>query len=170
MFLVVTFLADKFALCVWWAGWLTQVLKIQEENVQRLSLLSEKEIIEEQHRIRDVLGMLLGASINGKYEKSLLFFSTEGPSLTAFLLTRKKQPFKAISAGLEGSAVASVTDGEEEAVVGGGDRKETSLSGNKWLNMDVVERDKMEWMTDVTMENVTFTQVRKNSVCMCVCV
>ena len=99
---------------------------------------------------------------------SLLFFSTKGPNLTAFLLARKKQPLKAVPTRPEGGAVASVTDSEEEAVVGGDDRKETSLFGNKWLNMDVVERNKMEWMTDVTVENVTFTQVRKNFVSVCV--
>ena len=162
----VTSLADSFALCVcdgWWMGWLAQVLKIQEENVHRLSLLSEKEIMEEQRRIRDALGTML--LVNGKSEY-ILFFSTKGPNLTAFLLAKKKQPFKAISTGPEGGAVASVTDGEEKAIVGGSDREETNSSGHKWLNMDVVERDKMEWMTDVMMENVTFTQVRENFVCM----
>ena len=72
---------------------------------------------------------------------------------------RKKQPVKAVSTGSEEGMVASMTDGEGKVITGDAISKEAGLSGHKWLHMDVVERDKMEWMTDVTVEYGNSTQV-----------
>ena len=68
-----------------------------------------------------------------------------------------------------------------QAVVGDTGNKETGLSHSlsqmllfvSEVVSDVVERDKMEWMADVT-ESRNFAQVRQSRVCamcsMCVCV
>ncbi len=99
-----------------------EVGKIHRENVERLSGMLEKEILQERERIEQALG----------------------PSLVSFMRARRGR-----EGGAGGEVPAMVAHGGEE-----GREKELAMEEGEpppsgWLHMGTVEREKMEWMTDV---------------------
>ena len=104
-----------------------EVGKIHAENVERLLAASRDELLVERERVEQVLG--------------------EG--LVAFLRERSVQQRKEESGREEGGGGGQV---EMEAKEKGRDETGT-VAPPGWLHMDEVEREKMEWMTDVLSEN-----------------
>ena len=87
------------------------------------------------------------------------------PEMLAFLKKRHNQKLKSAPADSEGGAMdvsdqASATRDTHKVAGSGkmdsherekeGDSLERSLPG-RWLHMDVIEKEKMEWMTDVPL-------------------
>lgn len=103
-----------------------EIAKIHEENVSTLSALTEKDILEEQEKLKKMLGKIDGAL----YEDCCGLL---GPKVVAFLQSRSSQP-----------PTPSVTT---EPVVKTSELDLLDQQG--WLNMDVVEKEKMKWMTDI---------------------
>lgn len=116
-----------------------EVMKIHEENVQRLSSLSEEERKKERENIVQQLG---------KKYKIVKFchnklVSTD-PNLLSFLKSRhlQKQP-------LQPSTGDHMTMDHTPKPPVLADTASDMTTPTSWVHMDVVERDKMEWMTDV---------------------
>lgn len=101
-----------------------EVMKIHRENVERLSGVSEQELLQERERVEQVLG----------------------PSLVAFLRARRRKEVEDPVGVLQQMAT---TGGERREGEQMDDSKGSSQDGPGWLHMNTVEREKMEWMMDV---------------------
>lgn len=106
-----------------------EIAKIHEENLSTLSALTEKDILEEQEKLKRMLGKIDDAL----YE---VCCGLLGPKVVAFLQSRSSQP----------SSTSSVTT---EPVVK--TSESVLLDQQGWLNMDIVEKEKMKWMTDISV-------------------
>ena len=121
-----------------WGGARKEVAKIHSENMERLSALSEEELLQEKRRVEQVLG----------------------PELVAFLKERAQQRRdegkEEVRIGMEEEQEeeeeSSMEEEEEEEDRGGGREETGVVAPSGWLHMDKVEREKMEWMTDVVPE------------------
>lgn len=118
-----------------------EVEKIHLENVERLASVTQEELIAERRRVEEVLG----------------------GDLVAFLKRRSEQKEK-----MDEDYRGELGEGEGKGVMektveggGGGDvvmegemREATgTVAPDGWLHMDVVEKEKMEWTTDIFPEN-----------------
>ena len=108
-----------------------EVGKIHTENVERLLAASREELLAERERVEHVLGA----------------------GLVAFLRERGTQQRKEESGREEGAGEGG-GGGQVEMEAEEKGRDETgTVAPPGWLHMDEVEREKMEWMTDVLPEN-----------------
>ena len=99
-----------------------EVKKIHSENIQRLREASEDDLRAERKRVEQVLG----------------------PDLVAFLKERGRRRERGENVTERGAM--EVGEGRER----GGEEEETGVvAPAAWVNMDKVEKEKMEWMTDV---------------------
>ena len=100
-----------------------EVKKIHVENVERLREVSEAELRAERQRVERALG----------------------PELVAFLKTRsmRRERGEGVGEGMETGEGEEGGRGEEERGEAG------VLATATWVHMDQVQRDRMEWMTDV---------------------
>ncbi len=107
-----------------------EVVKIHRENIERLSGVSAEEVVQERERIAEVLG----------------------PSLVSFLRSRGGRGREGDIAATAAPTVVRGGKEREEEEEGGASMEEegeNSQVGPGWLHMDTVEKEKMEWMTDV---------------------
>ena len=106
-----------------WETAAEEVKKIHLENVERLREVSEAELRAERQRVERALG----------------------PELVAFLKTRSTRRERGEGVKERGEGMET-----EEGSRGEGERGETGVVATAtWVHMDQVQRDKMEWMTDV---------------------
>ena len=129
-----------------------EVRKIHSENVQRLTEASEGELRRERERVEQVLG----------------------PELVAFLKRRSRD--KMVLAGKEGDGVVGEGEGEMgDGEMGEGERERdetgTVVPAAGWVHMEEVEREKIEWMTDVlpTDLQVNTHSIYLSKLCLSIC-
>lgn len=136
--------------------------KIHQENVDRLSRLSATEILQEKEQIEMALGKTSSAECAQRLLLLLLLLFL-GPDLLAFLKkSGQKQTTSCKEGGgsLPGEKIAPVVQGVQKrgAEVQGMVGTQAKLEGREvvvppggWLHMDVLEKEKLEWMTDVPL-------------------
>lgn len=123
--------------------------KIHQENVVRLAALSKAEVLEEKEQIEKALGKL-GRSLLVGCEFCCLYHRTRSSGIhkedrtttanqSRYTFAGKCMIDTLVSSGPAMEGVPPVTGSPAASV----------MPPDGWLHMDVIEKDKLEWMTDM---------------------
>lgn len=124
--------------------------EIHKENVEFLKNHSEAEILREQQKLLDSMGMYMGIWVNRHLNSHLLTLNVADPSIVKFLRQKRKhgleempekEPASKVSAPLiqpdsDNSALPDLDIFHHDGI-------------KKWLHFDVVETEKLQWMRDL---------------------
>lgn len=119
-----------------------EVGKIHQENMERLATVTQEELLAERQRVEGVLGNDLVAFLRKRSRRK-----------EERVEEREVEREDVAERSMEGGGV-EMEGGEGNGVMEEEEREATgTVAPHGWLHMDVVEKEKMEWMTDVLPEN-----------------
>ena len=121
-----------------------EVGKIHQENVERLATATQEELLAERQRVEGLLGNDLVAFLRSRSQEKEGRVEDCGSEVERENVVER--PTEGGGVEVEGGGGSDVMEGEEREATG-------TVAPHGWLNMDVVEKEKMEWMTDVLPEN-----------------
>lgn len=121
-----------------------EVGKIHQENVERLATATQEELLAERQRVEGLLGNDLVAFLTRRSQEKEERVEDCGSEVERENVVER--PTEGGGVEVEGGGGSDVMEGEEREATG-------TVAPHGWINMDVVEKEKMEWMTDVLPEN-----------------
>ena len=120
-----------------------EIQRIHDENIDRLQSIDEKEILAEKEKLLNTLGRMNKKIFLSTKHNSFSMFSVD-PKLVAFIRKRNKMEIEDVPQMNEKSTLPKSNV----------DNRTTSINlpievDSRWLHMDNIEYEKLEWMQDL---------------------